>query len=370
MELIGEHVGSAEDGGCIYQIHTGLVKGNGVEAASDTQIRHDSGIVVVPAIAFRTHIHDERHMEMRLAVEDRFGIFINLIIENRTTLVATHNHTFALAERDTLSATYAFRIINLRLAVDYMDGIVVATVLANLAADALVFLNPRLSSSVHVSFACYTTRPHADILERTTKSGLFMALEMRETDEDIRLGNSCSDMRLWAVFALDIDDSFVFSAQAIGNDHIGPGSNRIETIHHSRMQVVHGIMAAATIERIGIGEKRLTAQFTNHADDHSGIVRTDIRQVAVFAKMNLYGNIFVFKVDFFESGLSHHIFEFLQQTIAWSGAEIGEIHGRGSHTNMEFIRIKKWDIIHGVFCRWRFWENEGNSAFLWPTTAW
>ena len=216
----------------------------------------------------------------------------------------------------------------------------VAMVLANLAADALVFLNPRLSSSVHVSFSGYTTRPHAYILERTTKSGLFVALKMRETDDDIRLGDGCTNTRLRAVFALDIDDSFVFSAQAIGNDHIGPSSNRIETIHHSRMQVVHGIIAAATIERIGIGEKRLTAQFTNHADDHSGIVRTDIRQVAVFAKMNLYGHILIFKVDFFESGLSHHSFEFLQQTIAWSGAEIGEIHGRGSHTNMEYIGIK------------------------------
>ena len=256
MELVGEHVGSAEDGGSIYQIHTGLVKGNGVKAASDTQIRHNSSIVVVPAIAFRTHIHDERHMEMRLAVEDRFGIFINLIIENRTTLVAAHNHTLALAKGNALSATYAFRIINLRLAVDNVDGIVVAMVLANLAADALVFLNPRLSSSVHVSFAGYTTRPHADILERTTKSGLFVALEMRKTDDDIRLGDGCTNTRLRAVFALDIDDSFVFSAQAIGNNHVGPGSNRIETIHHSRMQVAHGIIAAATIARIGTGEKR------------------------------------------------------------------------------------------------------------------
>ena len=74
---------------------------------------------------------------------------------------AINNKHFALAERNALSATYAFRIINLCLAVNHMDGIVVAVVFANLAADALVFLNPWLSSSVHVSFACYTTRPQA-----------------------------------------------------------------------------------------------------------------------------------------------------------------------------------------------------------------
>ena len=57
------------------------------------------------------------------------------------------------------------------------------------------------------------------------------------------------------------------------------------------------VFAAADIERVAVGDEGLTAAFLDEVGDDLGIVRTQERQVAELAEVQLDGDEFAVKVD-------------------------------------------------------------------------
>ena len=65
------------------------------------------------------------------------------------------------------------------------EGPVSAVAYADTAAHTVFAVYHRFGIAVHLQFSAHGTATHADVLQGAPESGLFMAFEVRERDDDI-----------------------------------------------------------------------------------------------------------------------------------------------------------------------------------------
>ena len=63
------------------EVYASLVERHRVSRGENAEISHHSGIIMIPAVALRLHIHNERYVEIGLILEHSLSIFCNLAVE-------------------------------------------------------------------------------------------------------------------------------------------------------------------------------------------------------------------------------------------------------------------------------------------------
>ena len=148
-----------------------------------------------------------------------------------------------LAESHALSATDAVVVIDhcLVLGVE-RKGMVVAMAHAYAAAYAVVAVDCGFRVSVHLQLSPYRAAAHAEVLQCAAESGHLMPLEVGERDDDVGVGQGCSNLRSLAIFGVVEWNLAVFNTlDTVGDDNWSLHGYRIEAVLHSRLDMVHTI---------------------------------------------------------------------------------------------------------------------------------
>ena len=183
---------------------------------------------------------------------------------------------------------------------------------ADVASDAVVRFNLWLGRGVQFQFAGNGSSSHTEIFQCSAKSGLLVSLEVGHADDDVGVGDGCTDFGSLAILSVNRNFAVVSAFQAVGNDDLALGGNRIEAVLHGAFQVVYGIGASAGVEGVAVGQERfgtIAAQQVGHA---CRIVGTDVGQVARLTEMYFDSHETVFQRQLGDACLLHQPFHFVE----------------------------------------------------------
>ena len=142
--------------------------------------------------------------------------------------------------------------------------------------------------------------------------------------------------RRLAVFAVRHRDLDVVRApQPVGDDHVAAGGHAVEAVQFRVGQVVDGILAAAGIQRVAVGQKGPAAQLADQIRHGFYVVRPKEGIVSQLAEVHLDGHELVLQVDAADVGGPAQLSQFYTLADAGEGTEIREkylrfFHGEGA----------------------------------------
>lgn len=153
------------------------------------------------------------------------------------------------------------------------DGVVRADLFAGTAANAVLGRDARLASGVLLHLAGTAAAAHAQVLHGAAKTGLLMALKVREADHDIGIHECLADLGLVHVLAaLDRNERLVGTLESVGDDDLAARGIRGKAILVGGVDVLERIFAATHIERVAVGKEGLAAQLLHDIRNGAGIV--------------------------------------------------------------------------------------------------
>ena len=85
---------------------------------------------------------------------------------------------------------------------------------------------------------------------------------------------------------------------------------RCEAVFPGTIKMLQCLLTAAGIERVTVGEERLSAQFLHYIHHCTGIVGTQIADVAHLAEVHLYGHKLAVQVKVGNTGLADKLLQF------------------------------------------------------------
>ena len=287
-------------------VGAGGIERHGIERREHTHVRHDRHIAVVVAVAAGRHVERERDVERRTAVDDRLGILGDLAVEQLVCDRIVRVDGVHRADVDAAAAAGALILQDGALAVFDVRTVVRAVFDALAAADALVRIDDGLAGAVHLLLAGARAAAHADVLERAAEARGHVPLGVRERDEDVGVHDGAADLcRAQILAAADGHEVVIIALEPVGNDALrARGHGRI-AVEHGAVEMVERIRAAADIERVAVGEKRLAAERAHIVAHDARPVRAQIGHVARLTEVELDGDEFVLEVDLLKAGGLH-----------------------------------------------------------------
>ena len=310
----------------VDHVGAGGVERHGVEGREHAHIRHDRHIAEIVAVAAWRHIHRERDVERRTAVDDGFGVLGDLAVEQLVCDRIVRMDGVHRADVDAAAAAGALIFQNGTLAVFDVRAVVRAVFHALAAADALIRIDDGLAGAVHLLLAGARAAAHADVLERAAEARGHVALGVREGDEDIRVHDGAADLCRAQIFAAaDGHEVVIVPLEPVGDDALRAGGHGRIAVAHCAVKMVERVGAAADIERVAVGEKRLAAELAHIVAHDARPVRAQIGHIAGFAEVELNGNILVLEVDLLEAGRLHEPVQLLKRADLIR-AQIGKIY--------------------------------------------
>ena len=124
-----------------------------------------------------------------------------------------------------------------------MNGIVAAMFDAYITTLTTFDVDSGLRCRVKFKFAPHAGASHAEVLQCTAESGLLVSFEVVHGNDNICIGNGGTDFGSFAIFTVDFDFTVFGPFQAVGDNHIAFGGNRIETVFHCTFQMIYSIGA-------------------------------------------------------------------------------------------------------------------------------
>ena len=204
--------------------------------------------------------------------------------------------------------------------------------LAAAAAAALVLMDDGLTVVVLGFLAGAAAAAHAQILDGAAEARHLVALEVVEADDDVGVHDGAADVGLLDVLAaVDGDGNVVGALEAVADEDGAAHRHGGEAVLPGAVKVLQGILAAARIQGVAVGQEGLAAQLLDHIGHSLGVVGTQETQVAQLAEVHLDGNELAVHIDLVNAGLLHQPLELGGQTLPQSGAEVGKIDFRFPH---------------------------------------
>ena len=307
-------------------VGAGGIERHGVEGRKHTHVRHDRHIAVVVAVAAGRHVERERDVERRPAVDDGLGILGDLAVEQLVCDRIVRVDGVHRADVDAAAAAGALILQDGALAVFDVRTVVRAVFDALAAADALVRIDDGLAGAVHLLLAGARAAAHADVLERAAESRSRVALGMRERDEDVGVHDGAADLRRAQILAAaDGHEVVIVALEPVGNDALrARGHGRI-AVKHGAVEMVERVGAAADIERVAVGEKRLAAERAHIVAHDARPVRAQIGHVARLTEVELDGDVLVLEIDLLKAGGLHEPAQLFERADLVR-AQIGKIY--------------------------------------------
>lgn len=323
------HPGALHARHLVAEVAACHVERDGVESGEHADVGDDRGVVFRMAVAVRRDVADEADVEIRLAVHDGGGVFGHFLVERLGGLRhgGVDGVDGAHAEAAAASgAGFAVEGHLFRGGVE-MQGVVRALFETHFATDAEVAVELRLAVAVHRHFARARGAAHGEVLDRAAHAGQLVALEVVQRDDHVRVGDGAADLRGLEVDAVrDGEFDLVVALQPVADDHVAARGERAESVEVGGLEVFQRVFAVARIERVAVGQERLSAALLHEIGDDLRVVRAQERQVAELAEVHFDRDELVAQVERLESGFRHEVVQFVGQGRAVHfRAEVAEI---------------------------------------------
>ena len=307
-------------------VGAGGIERHGVEGRKHTHVRHHGHVVERLTVAAGRHVERERDVERRTAVDDGLGILGDLAVEHLVGDVEVRVDGVHRADADAAGTAGALILQDGALAVFDVRAVVRAVFDALAAADALILIDDGLAGAVHLLLAGARAAAHADVLERAAEAGGRVALGMRERDEDVGVHDGAADLRRAQILAAaDGHEVVIVALEPVGNDALGAGGHGRIAVEHGAVEMIERVGAAADIERVAVGEKRLAAERAHIVAHDARPVRAQIGHVARLTEVELDGDVLVLEIDLLKAGGLHEPAQLFERADLVR-AQIGKIY--------------------------------------------
>ena len=237
-------------------------------------------------------------MEARTAIHDRFGVLGNLAVEHDIGLIVIARDGILRAHTDASAAADALIMVNACLAVCNGDCTMRTHAGTHTASDASLFMDTRLACVVHLHLTGTRAAAHADILERTAKTGVLVTLEVVQRDKYVGIHDRRADLsRLDVLTALDRDVNLIRALQAVTNDDMAASGQRRKTVEISRIQMIERVLTSADVQGIAVGQEGLAAVCLDVICSRLCPVRPQKCQITRLTKVHLDCGVLFIKVN-------------------------------------------------------------------------
>ena len=202
-----------------------------------------------------------------------------------------------------------------------------------MTAAAEVFLHRRVAGGVLLHLAGAGAAAHADVLDGTPKPVDSWPLKW------LRLMKMSASMMARPIFAVLQYSPFghrhlhlIGAAQAVGDDDLTAGGHGPEAVQLGAGQVLEGVLSAARIQGVAVGQEGHTALLLAQVGHHLGVVGAQIGQVAQLAEMHLDGDELALHVDVLDACRDAQAAQLFGEAGTYGTAEIGIVDGRCFHS--------------------------------------
>ena len=193
-----------------------------------------------------------------------------------------------------------------------------------------------LSGVVLLHFTRTAAAAHANVLQGATEARRFMALEMVQGYEHIRVHYRPADLGIAHIFAARHRHlHLIVTLDAVGNDDLAPGGHGVKAVDHGCVQMVQPVFAPADIKGVAVGEEGLTAPLLHEIRHGFRPVRPKEGQIARLPEMHFDGYIFFVEVNFAHTCGFHQACQLLLQVFPEIRPKIRPVYLR-CHKNSSF----------------------------------
>ena len=292
------------------EVHAGLVQGKRVEGTEHSDIRYDRGVVFLMAVAVRRDIDYEGYVELRASVNHGLGIFGHLAVQVAHRTVVFEYDCVEIAGPQTASAAYAVLPVYAHLAFfGVEDKSAVRAFLHTASASAAeIFVYIRLAAAVLLLLARTRAAAHADILDGAAEAGHFVAFEVSEADEDVRVHYCAAYLcRLHVFTAFHFDLHVIGALEAVSDYYRTAGRQGCEAVFPGAVEMLERVLPVARIHCVAVREERFATKFPDNIHNGSRPVRTQETDVPVLAEVHFDCDELAVQVQVGYPGTAYHL---------------------------------------------------------------
>ena len=143
-----------------------------------------------------------------------------------------------------------------------------------------------------------------------------MALEVGQGDEHIRVHHRPADLGLLHIFAPRHGDLHIVGAlQAVADEDGAAHRQRSKAVLPGALQVLQGVLPAAGVHGVAVGEEGAAAQLLHHIHHRPGIVGAEKAHIAQLAEVHLDGHKLAVQIQLLDPGRPDQLFQLGRQSI-------------------------------------------------------
>ena len=319
-------------------VHAGLVERERVGRGEHAHVGDDRCVVARMTVAGGGDVADQRDVEGRPSVHHGLGVFGHAAVELLHGRVLREVDGVEVAGADAAAAAHAVRVVDRHLLPLLVEdeSVVGAFAHAAPASAAAVLIDHGLAVAVLVLLAGAGAAAHADVLDRAAESRHLVPLEVGERDEYVGVHDGVPYFRLLDVLASLHGYGYVVGAlESVGDDHRAPDGQRRESVLPGAPEVLEGVLAAAGVEGVAVGQEGLSSQLRDHVHHRTRIVGAQEGHVAEFAEVHLDGHELAVHVDVSYPGR-------LDQALELVGRPLVRTAAKTSVINLGHSRVSKF----------------------------
>ena len=179
---------------------------------------------------------------------------------------------------------------------------------------------------MHGHFSFPGSRTHADVLQRSAETRLFVSLEMVHRDDHVRFGDGRCDFGRRKVLEVDLDLAVVETPQPVGDKDRTACGKGVIPVFHGGLHVVDRVCPVSLVEGVRIRQERFASPFADQPDQPRDVIRPDRGQVTRFPEMDLHRNHPAFQGQVVQACGEDNPFKAVQHVFPRSGP-----HSRKEH---------------------------------------
>ena len=281
------------------------------------------------AVAVGRNINDQRNVEARSAIHNGFRIFSHTAVQHFVGIIVFETNGIEIASAKTSAATNAFFSIDRHFSCFLIENKTAVCTLtqAEATSAAFCFFDKGFSAAVLLCLARSGAATHTDILDRATKTGHFVTLEVRQADEYIGVHNGSADLCFLNIFTADNGNfNIVRSLKSVSDDNGATDGKRSKTVFPSALKMFERIFSASGIHGVAVRKERLTTKLFDYVYNSTRIVGAQITDIAKLTEMKLDRNKFAVEIKIRNSCRFDQSFQFCGQSLTKLRTKIRKIY--------------------------------------------